>query len=47
MVTLRIPTNEEIRIAAWQGEDAVVALVGGPLQVIALLAQRVRSWKIG
>ena len=40
---VRIPTEEEIRAAARQGEDSVVALVGELLQVVALLAQQVQE----
>jgi len=43
MTTLRIPTEEEIRAKARQGEDAVVALVGELIQVIAQLAKRVQE----
>lgn len=43
MPTLRIPTEEEIRATARQGEDAVVAMVGELLEVVALLAKRVQE----
>jgi transposase len=43
MTSLRIPTEEEIRAIARKGEDAVVALVGEWLQVVALLAKRVQE----
>lgn len=43
MATFRIPTEEEIRAAAQQGEEAVVVMVGELLQVITLLAQRVQE----
>ena len=43
MATFQLPSEEEIRTAARQGEDAVVAMVGELLQVIALLAQRVQE----
>ena len=43
MATFQIPTEEEIRAAAQQGEEAVVAMVGGLLQVIAFLTQRVQE----
>ncbi len=43
MTGLRIPTEEEIRAVARQGEDAVVALVSELLQAIMLLAKRVQE----
>ena len=43
MPTLRIPTEEEIRAIARQGEDKVVAMVSELLQVVALLAKRVQE----
>jgi transposase len=43
MEPLRIPTEEEIRAIARQGEDAVVAMVGKLLQAIAMLAKRVQE----
>ncbi len=43
MPTLRLPTEEEIRAAARQGEDEVVALVGEMIQAIVLLAQKVQE----
>ena len=43
METLRIPTEEEIRAAVRQGEDAVVLLAGGLIQVILVLAARVQA----
>ena len=43
MEPLRLPTEEEVRAAARQGEDAVVALVGSLVEVIALLAARVQA----
>jgi len=41
--TLRIPTEEEIRAIARQGEDEVVALVNELIQAIGILAQRVQE----
>lgn len=43
MATYRIPTEEEIRAAARQGEEAVIMVVGELLQVSVLLAQRVQE----
>jgi len=43
MPTLRIPTEEEIRAAARQGEDAVVLLVGDMVQAIVMLGQKVQE----
>jgi len=43
MTSPRIPTEEEIRAIARQGEDAVVAMVGELLQVVAQLAKRVQE----
>lgn len=43
MATFHLPTEEEIRVAARQGEDAVVAMVGELQQVIAVLVQRVQE----
>src|SRR3970040_2009050 len=43
MEPLRLPTEEEVRAAARQGEDAVVALVGSLVEVIALLEARVQA----
>jgi len=43
MGSLRIPTEQEVRAAARQGEGAVVALVGGLLEIIALLVRRVQT----
>jgi transposase len=43
METLRVPTEEEIRTAFRQGEDAVVLLVSSLIQVILLLATRVQA----
>jgi transposase len=43
MVTFQLPTEEEIRRAAQQGEDAVVAMVMELLRMITLLAQRVQE----
>jgi transposase len=43
MPTLRIPTEEEIRVIARQGGDEVVALVGELLAAIAILAKRVEE----
>jgi len=43
MPTLRIPTEEEIRAIARQGEDAVVALVSELVEAIAILAKRVQE----
>jgi len=41
--TLHIPTEEEIRAIARQGEDEVVALVSELVQAIAILAKRVQE----
>lgn len=43
MKTLQIPSEEEIRNAACQGEDAVVALVNDLVQIIGDLADHVRA----
>ena len=43
MKSLPLPTEEEIRAAIRQGEDATVALVSNLLEVISLLAARVQS----
>jgi transposase len=43
MEPLHLPTEEEVRAAAHQGEDAVVALVGSLLEIIILLAARVQA----
>ena len=43
MPTLRIPTEEEIRAAARQGEDEVVALVGEMVQAIMMLVKKVQE----
>lgn len=43
MNPLQLPTEEEIRAAIGQGEDATVALVSNLLEVISLLAARVQS----
>jgi len=43
MPTLRIPTEEEIRAAARQGEDEVVTLVSEMVQAIALLVRKVQE----
>jgi transposase len=43
MPTLRIPTEEEIRAIAREGEDEVVALVSELVQAIAILAKRVQE----
>jgi transposase len=43
MPTLHIPSEEEIRAIARQGEDEVVVLVGELLQAIAILVQRVQE----
>lgn len=43
MPTLRIPTEEEIRAIARQGEGEVVALVNELIQAIGILAQRVQE----
>jgi len=43
MPTLRIPTEEEIRAIAREGEDEVVALVSELVQAIAILARRVQE----
>jgi transposase len=43
MPTLRVPSEEEIRAIARQGEDEVVAFVGELLQAIAILAKRVQE----
>jgi transposase len=43
MEPLHLPTEEEIRTAVQQGEDAVVQLVSGLIQVIIVLAARVQA----
>ena len=43
MESLRLPTEEEIRAAIGQGEDAVISLVSSLLQVIALQAARIQA----
>ena len=43
MPTLRVPSEEEIRVISRQGEDEVVALVRELLQAIAILAKRVQE----
>jgi len=43
MEPLNLPTEEEIRTAVQQGEDAVVLLVSGLIQVIVVLAARVQA----
>jgi len=43
MERLRLPTEEEIRAAVRQGEDAVVLLVSNLIQVIIMLAARVQA----
>jgi len=43
MEQLRLPTGEEIRAAAREGEDAVVALVSNLVEVIALLSAEVQA----
>jgi transposase len=43
MEPLRLPTEEEIRSAVRQGEEARVALVSNLLEVISLLAARVQA----
>ncbi|MCJ7432477.1 MAG: DUF6444 domain-containing protein [Anaerolineales bacterium] len=43
MPTLRVPTEEEIRAIARQGEDAAMALVVKLLLAIAILVKRVQE----
>jgi transposase len=43
MEPLHLPTEEEIRAAAREGEDAVVALVGSLVEAIALLSAEVQA----
>jgi transposase len=43
MPSLRIPTEEEIRAIAREGEEEVVALVNELVQAIAILAKRVQE----
>jgi transposase len=43
MEPLNLPTEEEIRAAVRQGEDAVVSLVSSLIQVIIVLAARVQA----
>ncbi|MEJ2353305.1 MAG: DUF6444 domain-containing protein [Anaerolineales bacterium] len=43
MEPLRLLTEEEIRAAAREGEDAVVALVSGLVEAIALLSAEVQA----
>ncbi len=43
MEPLRLPTEEEIRAAIRQGEEAVVALISSLLQIIALQAARIQA----
>jgi transposase len=43
MEPLRLPTEEEIRAAAREGEDAVVALVSSLVEAIALLSAEVQA----
>ena len=43
MEPLRMPTEEEIRAAAREGEDAVVALVSSLVEAIALLSVEVEA----
>jgi hypothetical protein len=43
MEPLQLPSEEEIRTAVRQGEDAVVQLVSGLIQVIVVLAARVQA----
>jgi transposase len=45
MEPLRLPTEEEIRAAAREGEDAVVALVSSLVEAIALLTAEVQALK--
>ncbi len=45
MEPLRLPTEEEIRAAAREGEDAVVALVSSLVEAIALLSAEVQALK--
>jgi hypothetical protein len=42
MDPLHLPNEDEVRAAARQGEEAVVALVGGLVEVITFLAERVQ-----
>ncbi len=43
METFRLPSEEEIWVAFRQGEDAVVQIVSGLIQVIVMLAARVQA----
>jgi hypothetical protein len=43
MEPLRLPTEEEIRAAAREGKDAVVALVSSLVEAIALLSAEVQA----
>jgi transposase len=45
MEPLRLPTEEEIRAAAREGEDAVVALVSSLVEAIAMLSAEVQALK--
>jgi transposase len=45
MEPLRLPKEEEIRAAAREGEEAVVALVSGLVEAIALLSAEVQTLK--
>jgi hypothetical protein len=43
MDPVHLPTEEEVRRAAREGEDAVVSLVNNLIQVIAVFAERVQA----
>jgi transposase len=43
MEPLRLPTEEEIRNAAREGEDAVVVLVSSPVKTIGLLSAEMQA----
>jgi len=43
MNSLQLPTEAEVRAAYQQGEEAVVALVGGMAEIIAVLAAKVQA----
>jgi transposase len=43
MEPMRLPTEDEVRAAIRQGEDAAVSLISGLLQIIALQAARIQA----